>query len=160
MALIPDPELRRRFDDYCRPFIGMSSNMTGYAAVEAAYRGGEAWLSGCLDLIRQNACFLEEALPAACPGVIVSPLEGTYLQWVDLGAYLKPEELKSVVQDTCRLAVDWGHQFFPPESRCAGDRAAAEAGKKDCHVRLNLATSRENVETAVSRLVGALKGRG
>ena len=159
MAIVPDGELRKRFDDYCRPFIGMSSNMTGYAAVEAAYRGGEEWLSGCLDLIRRNARYVEETLPAALPGVVVSPLEGTYLQWVDLGAQVKPEELKSVVQDQCRLAVDWGHQFFPTESRCAGDRAAAEAGKKDCHIRLNLATSGANVETAVSRLIGALKNR-
>ena len=159
MAVVPDETLRRRFDEYCRPFTGMNSNVTGYVAAEAAYRGGEEWLSGCLDLIRRNARFVEEALPAALPGVVVSPLEGTYLQWVDLGACLKPEEMKTVVQDRCRLAVDWGRQFFPAESRCEGDRAAAEAGKKDTHIRLNLATSRENVETAVSRLIDALKDR-
>ena len=102
---------------------------------------------------------MEETLPAALPGVVVSPLEGTYLQWVDLGACVKPEELKSVVQDQCRLAVDWGHQFFPSESRSEGDRTAAEAGKKDCQIRLNLATSGANVETAIARLIDALKER-
>ena len=91
--------------------------------------------------------------------VVVSPLEGTYLQWVDLGAYLKQEGLKAVVQDECRIAVDWGHQFFPSESRSAGDLAAVEAGKKDAHIRLNLATSRENVERAVTRLIDAIRKR-
>ncbi len=159
MAIVPDGELRKKYDDYCRPFVGMNSNMTGYIAVEAAYRGGEEWLSGCLELIRRNAEFAEKTLSSALPGVTVSPLEGTYLQWVDLGAYVRPEELKAVVQDRCRLAVDWGHQFFPAESRSEGDRAAAEAGKRDCHIRLNLATSEEIVETAVSRLIEALKDR-
>jgi cystathionine beta-lyase len=159
MAVVPDEALRKKFDDYCRPFTGMNSNMTGYVAVEAAYRGGEEWLSGCLELIRENARMAEETLPAALPGVTVSPLEGTYLQWVDLGAYVKPEELKGLVQDRCRLAVDWGHQFYPPESRSEGDRAAARAGKRDCHIRLNLATSRANAETAVTRLIEALKDR-
>lgn len=158
-AVVPDEDLRRRFDDYCRPFIGINANMTGYVAIEAAYRGGEAWLSGCLDLIRENAAYVEKTLPAALPKAVVSPLEGTYLQWVDLAAYLKPEELKPVVQDTCRLAVDWGHQFYPPESRSEGDRRAFAAGKADAHIRLNLATSRANVAQAVENLIGALKDR-
>ncbi|MBR4691550.1 MAG: pyridoxal phosphate-dependent aminotransferase [Oscillospiraceae bacterium] len=159
IAVVPDEELRKKYDAYCKPFTGMNSNMTGYVAVEAAYRGGEAWLEGCLDLLRSNARWAEETLTAALPGVTVSPLEGTYLQWVDLGAYLKQEELKAVVQDECRIAVDWGHQFFPSESRSEGDRKAVEAGKTDAHIRLNLATSRENVELAVTRLIDALKKR-
>jgi len=159
IAVVPDEELRKRFDDYCRPFTGMNSNMTGYIAVEAAYRGGEEWLEGCLELIRVNASCAEKALTGAFPDLIVSPLEGTYLQWIDLKTRLKPEELKRVVQDECRLAVDWGHQFFPSESVCEGDRAAAEKGKTDVHIRLNLATSRANVELAVSRLIEALKKR-
>lgn len=157
-AVIPDEGLRKRFDDYCRPFIGMSANMTGYVAIEAAYRGGAEWLSGCLELIRENARYVSETLPAALPGVTVSPLEGTYLQWVDLSAYLRPEELKRVVQDECRLAVDWGHQFFPSGATGSGDEAAAAAGKRDAHIRLNLATSRANTRLAVTRLIGAMKG--
>ena len=159
IAVVPDEDLRRRFDDYCRPFVGMNANMTGYVAVEAAYRGGEEWLEGCLELLRDNAAYAERALKAGLPKVTVSPLEGTYLQWVDLGEYLKPEELKAVVQDECRIAVDWGHQFFPSESRCEGDRKAVEGGKADAHIRRNLATSRANVELAVTRLVQAIGKR-
>ena len=109
--------------------------------------------------MRSNAKYAEETLTSALPGVVVSPLEGTYLQWVDLGAYLKQSELKAVVQDECRIAVDWGHQFFPSESKCEGDRLAVEAGETDAHIRLNLATSRANVELAVTRLIEAIRKR-
>ena len=47
----------------------------------------------------------------------------------------------------------------PAVSRSEGDLAAVEAGKKDAHIRLNLATSRANVELAATRLAEALKKR-
>ena len=156
-AVIPDPELRKKYDDYCKPFTGFNANMTGYIAIEAAYRGGMEWLEGCLDLLRRNARLVEDIFAAELPKAVVSPLEGTYLQWVDLSAYLKPDQLLDVVQTRCKLAVDWGHQFFPSESRSAGDLAAVEAGKQDCHIRLNLATSEANVRLAAERLADALK---
>ncbi len=156
-AIVPDDELRKRYQTFVKPFTGFHANMTGYVAIEAAYRGGREWLAGCIETIAQNAKLVEDAFRAELPGVVVSPLEGTYLQWVDLSAYLTPDRLKEVVQDQCRLAVDWGHQFFPSESRSEGDRLAVEAGKKDAHIRLNLGTSRSYVEQAVSRLIDALK---
>ena len=156
-AIVPDDELRRRYQTFVKPFTGFHANMTGFVAIEAAYRGGREWLAGCIETIVDNAKLVEDAFRAELPDVVVSPLEGTYLQWVDLSAYLTPDRLKEVVQDKCRLAVDWGHQFFPSESRCEGDRLAVEAGKKDAHIRLNLGTSRHYVELAVSRLIDALK---
>lgn len=156
-AIVPDEDIRKKYDAYRKAFDSMNANMTGYVAIEAAYTGGEAWLEDCLSLIRSNAKYVEETLTAALPKVVVSPLEGTYLQWVDLAAYVKPEDLKTVVQDKCKIAVDWGHQFFPEEAQISGDRTAVELGKQDAHIRLNLATSRENVEEAVRRLIDALK---
>ena len=156
-AIVPDADIRKKYDKYRKAFDSVNANMTGYVAIEAAYKGGEEWLEGCLDLIRSNAAYVEETLPKALPGVVVSHLEGTYLQWVDLSAYLKQEELKAVVQEKCKIAVDWGHQFFPSESHSAADLAAVEAGKTDAHIRLNLATSRENIEEAVRRLIDAMK---
>ena len=157
MILIPDPELRKQYDAYCKPFTGINSNMTGYVAVEAAYRGGREWLEGCLAHLRNNVRVVEEILAAGLPEAVVTPLEGTYLQWVDLAPYVSRDKLEDVVLKQCRLAVDWGHQFFPKESRSSGDLRAAEAGGKDCHIRLNLATAGEYVRVAATRLVDALK---
>ena len=30
------------------------------------------------------------------------------LMWIDLGRYIKPEDMKHVIQDKCGLAVDYG----------------------------------------------------
>ncbi len=143
-AIVPDEGIRKRFDDYCRPFHGGLASV-GYVAAQAAYEGGGKWLEGCLETIEENAKCLRGALSEKLPKAVVSPLEGTYLQWLDLAAYLTPDNIRAVVQDKCGLAVDYGSWFYTPED-----------GKDDCHIRLNLATSRENVETAVNRLAEAL----
>lgn len=156
MMIIPDEALRAKYDAFCKPFTGFHANMTGFTAIEAAYTGGGAWLEGCLETIRSNARYVEDTLREKLPRAVVSPLEGTYLQWVDLGAYVTPESLTQVVQERCRLAVDWGRQFYP-ETGDTGCAQAMEAGKADTHIRLNLATSSENIRTAVQRLVEALQ---
>ena len=76
------------------------------------------------------------------PGAVVSPLEGTYLMWVDLRKCLDPEKTHFIVQDVCGLAVDYGEWFGGDDYRG--------------FIRLNLATSLDNVMLAVSRLVAAL----
>ncbi len=113
--------------------------------MQAAYEGGRAWLEGCCETIDNNAKYLRDIFADKLPKAVVSPLEGTYLQWIDLAAYVTPDNIKDIVQDKCGLAVDFGSWFYTPED-----------GKDDCHIRMNLATSRENIETAVKRLVEAL----
>ncbi len=157
MAIVPDPEIRKQYDRFTKPFTGFNANMTGFVAIEAAYTGGEAWLDGCLETLRLNAKYVEETLPKALPKAVVSPLEGTYLQWVDLSAYLTPDDLRDVVLHKCRLAVDWGSQFFPTATRSQGDLTAYLEGRKDAHIRLNLATAETNVKLAVERLIEALQ---
>ena len=71
--------------------------------------------------------------------VIVTPLEGTYLCWVDLKAYVSEENIKDMIQKKCRLAVDYGDWF-------GGERFGT-------HIRINLSTSHENVKIAVDALV-------
>ena len=108
-------------------------------AVAAAFGGGRPWLEGVIDIIHKNAQYVEEALAEKLPEAVVSPLEGTYLQWVDLGAYVKPNETQELIQNKCRLAVDYGEWF-------GGERFGS-------FIRLNLATSPENIKEAVSRIV-------
>lgn len=74
---------------------------------------------------------------------MVSPLEGTYLLWIDFGAYLPPSEIKSFMEDKCGLAFDYGDWF-------GGERFGT-------HIRMNLATSRELVEKAVNSIISNLK---
>ncbi len=56
----------------------------GIVAGTAAYNDGEPWLSDVLDYLDVNRRLVAERLPQAVPGAVVSDLQGTYLQWVDL----------------------------------------------------------------------------
>ena len=138
-VILPDEKLRQKYDDFLAALRIRGGNAFGYVAVAAAFGGGRPWLEGVIDIIHKNAQYVEETLAEKLPEAVVSPLEGTYLQWVDLGAYVKPNETQELIQNKCRLAVDYGEWF-------GGERF-------DSFIRLNLATSPENIKEAVSRIV-------
>lgn len=86
LALISDPELRRRFQ---RAGHGLVPEVTslGYTACEAAYRDSEVWRQNLLETLRHNRDTLLEAVNTRLPGVsIEGPLEATYLAWLNIGA--------------------------------------------------------------------------
>lgn len=85
---------------------------------------------------------MKDTFAQELPEIIVSPLEGTYLCWIDMKAYVKPENMKDFIQKRCRLALDYGDWF-------GGERFSS-------FVRMNLATSKENVEKAVKAITGQL----
>lgn len=138
-VILPDEKLRQEYDDFLAALLIRGGNAFGYVAVAAAFGGGRPWLEGVIDIIHKNAQYVEETLAEKLPEAVVSPLEGTYLQWVDLGAYVKPNETQELIQNKCRLAVDYGEWF-------GGERFGS-------FIRLNLATSPENIKEAVSRIV-------
>lgn len=138
-VILPDEKLRQKYDDFLAALRIRGGNAFGYVAVAAAFGGGRPWLEGVIDIIHKNAQYVEETLAEKLPEAVVSPLEGTYLQWVDLGAYVKPNETQELIQNKCRLAVDYGEWF-------GGERFGS-------FIRLNLATSPENIKEAVSRIV-------
>jgi cystathionine beta-lyase len=81
-AVIPDRGMRRAFRAAARgivPDVGYIS----YAACEAAYREGGAWLAALLTYLRNNrdrvAAVIEDL-----PGLSASTVEGTYLTWIDV----------------------------------------------------------------------------
>ena len=72
----------------------------------------------------------------------VADLEGTYLMWIDLSAYVdKADAMQHIMEEECGIAADYGAWF-------GGDEYAG------C-IRLNLATCRENVEQAADRIIAA-----
>ncbi|WP_225073096.1 PatB family C-S lyase [Desulfuromonas sp. CSMB_57] len=80
-ALIPDPALRARFR---RAMAGIVPhvNLFGYAAALAAYRDSADWLAALLDYLRGNRDLVEAAV-ATMPGLRTTPVEATYLTWID-----------------------------------------------------------------------------
>lgn len=142
-VVIPDEKLREKYDRYLEELRIHGGNAFGYVAVRSAYEGGEPWLEEVLDIIECNYKLLKEKLESELPKVWISKLEGTYLMWIDLAAYVKPEEVEEVVGNQCGLAVDYGAWFGGKENGSC--------------IRINLATRRENIELAAEKIIAVLK---
>lgn len=143
-VIIADENLRAKWDDFAKRIRLMTGNAFGFVAAEAAYKGGQEWLDKVKKQIVDNDQYLRELFKENLPKVVVTPLEATYLVWIDLRAYIKPEDTKEFIQKKCRLAVDFGDWF-------GGDRFNG-------FIRMNLATSRENVEIGVKRIIDGILG--
>ena len=146
LLILPDADIRARYDRYLQQIHVPSSNAMGYIAAEAAYRGGADWTAEFRRTIYENYLLLRAVLEKRAPKAVISPMEGTYLMWVDLGAYVAPEAIREFMENRCGLAVDYGDWF-------GGDRFRT-------FIRLNLATSRELVQNAAEKLAEALEQCG
>lgn len=138
MVIIPDKKLRRKWDAYTKENRVFAGNAFGYIAAQAAYERGKEWLDLVLKQIDENYHYLKKELAENLPKAVVTPLEGTYLCWIDLKAYVSAGEIKDLIQKKCRLAVDFGDWF-------GGERFGT-------FIRMNLATSMENVRIGVEAL--------
>lgn len=145
IVILPDPGLRERYDAYTDRIRIKGGNSFGYVAVQSAYEGGADWLAEVLEIIEDNYNCLKQMLEEALPKVWIAQMEGTYLMWIDLGAYLRPEEMEQVIQEKCGLAVDYGSWFGK--------------GENETFIRVNLATKQENVRLAGERIIEALRER-
>lgn len=139
IVVIPDETVRARWDAFIKGIRVISGNAFGYIAAEAAYKGGADWLLSIRAQIDENFRYLKETMQDKLPKVRVTTLQGTYLAWVDLGAYVPADEMKEFMQKKCRLAVDYGDWF-------GGEQFAT-------FIRMNLATSLENVKIGVDAIV-------
>ena len=137
-VIIPNEKLREKWDKYVNRIRVLGGNGFGYVAAEAAYRGGDEWLKEVKEQIQENYQYLKKTLNEKLPKAIVTPLEGTYLVWIDLSSYVDPQNMKEFMQKKCRIAVDYGEWF-------GGERFAG------C-IRINLATSLDNVKKGVEAI--------
>jgi cystathionine beta-lyase len=131
LAVIPDPALRRRF---CREMAGLvpAVNLLGYAAAEAAYRDGGAWLASLLDYLRGNRELLR-AWFAGSERLRLTAPEATYLAWIDARAIDPQNPLPAF--EALGLGLSDGRDFGLPG-----------------YVRLNFGCRRALLEEALRRL--------
>ena len=135
--IIPDQALRTSYDGFIKQLHPVDTSLMGQVAGEAAYRHGAAWLDQVLQVVRYNYRQLQAGLAAAAPQATLADLQGTYLAYVDIGAYVAPSQIKDFVEGVCGLAVDYGAWFSPQTAT---------------YIRLNLATDPKLVAEAINRL--------
>lgn len=112
--IVQDEELRSRFQQTLASNGMWGTNAFGVVAAEAAYRYGEPWLAEVMDYIEGNFHFLESYLAQNLPQLKVTPLEGTYLAWVDFGALgLDPQARSALLMDEAKVWLNSGEMFGP-----------------------------------------------
>lgn len=139
--IIPDDELRNKFDTNIKMYQQTENNLLGQLAGKTAYETGGEWFDNLLNVIKNNYAYLEKRLKEI-PEISYAPLEGSYLAWLDLRAIIAPKEIKKIVQDEAGLAVDYGEWF---SDDCEG------------FIRLNLGTTPEILEQALDQLLQTIK---
>lgn len=140
--VITNQKLMATFDRFASGLNRTEMNIMGLTATCAGYTYGEDWLKNMLAVVQDNYDYLKRKLEANVPEIIVCPLEGTYLAFLDFRKCMKAGEVKSFILNRCHLAVDYGEQF--------GENFAG-------FVRLNIATDPEFVKGAVSNIIKETK---
>lgn len=140
-VIIPNDELRSQYNTYKALVYHTDSDVIAEAAITAAYTHPEAktWLNAALTVIRENYEYLCRELLSALPKLRISPMDGTYLAWIDFGAYVMADDMHDVFENQCRIAPSFGEWF--------GGKSYAT------FVRLNLATSLTNIKVATHSII-------
>ncbi len=81
-AVAQNPELRNKLKQ-ARVGIVPEVNLLGYTAALAAYQHGDEWLSQLLVYLEGNYRALVNYLQENIPAIKITPIEGTYLAWLD-----------------------------------------------------------------------------
>lgn len=136
-VIIPDPKLRQTFANTINA-MGISPNSFGMHMATAAYSPeGAAWVDDLMRYLDGNRRVFDDGI-ASIPGLRSTPLEATYLAWVDFsGTGMTQDEFIDRVQKTARIATNHG---------------AAFGSGGESFLRFNLACPRAQVIEAVSRL--------
>ena len=144
-VIIPNEALRHQYNAYKAQVYHTDADVIAETAIAAAYTHpeAEAWLTDVLSVIRENYEYLCEELRTALPHIRISPMNGTYLAWIDFGAYVRAEDLHDLFENQCRIAPSFGEWF-------GGERYAT-------FVRLNLATSLVNIKTATHSIINHIR---
>ena len=117
-------------------------NIFALAGTRAAWTEGEAWLDGLIAYLADNAQLLGRLIKEHLPFARMSPVEATYLAWLDLSAY---EGSCARITQKCRDAgvVLTSGTFFGPEG--------------EGFMRMNFGCPAAQLEEGVKRLKKALR---
>jgi cystathionine beta-lyase len=144
-TIIYNEKLREQYDAYLKTVGGSEANVFGMISYEAAFRHGDQWLDDLQKVIQQNYEYVRDTLAAKLPKAVVTPLEGTYLVWVDLRSYMAdPTQTTDCMHEKCHLATDCGEWFYINEEDGMG------------FIRITLATLPKYVKEGVDSIVAQL----
>ena len=143
--IIPSEKLREKYSKQKDIDHFGSIDPFFYTTLRAAYtQQGYDWVQQMNAHTREMYTLLTEALQEM-PLITASPLEATFVAWLDCRRLnLTDKELEHFFMEDALLWADWGEEYGPG---CSG------------FVRMNIATTRERLTTALDNLKKAYKAR-
>ncbi len=137
------PEWRARIDRAININEVCDVNPFGVVALQAAYNESEAWLDALCEYIWQNYEALLGFFHREFPDLVVTPLEGTYLVWVDIRSTgLSSDEFTEKLLRDAHVQVNSGTMY------------GTEAGEG--FIRINIACPRNQMLEALRRIKSVL----
>lgn len=111
--IIPNDRIRAKAEACNLMNMQMHLNIFAYTACTSAYNKCEDWLDELIEVIAENAKCVEDFMAEHFPEIKVYPLEGTYLQWLDMRALgMTHTELKEMLENA-NIYLDNGEMFGP-----------------------------------------------
>ena len=86
-CICPDEKIRNAFRDEMNKAGVRAGNIFALEATRAAYNEGDAWLDGLMDYLDGNRQHLAAMVAEHLPKAVLTPMDATYLGWLDLRAY-------------------------------------------------------------------------
>ena len=140
-VIIPNTKLRKKFIEYQRHHHLGSVNAFNALPTYYNYLYGEKWLDSLNNVVFENYEYFRKQLGNELE---ISTLEGSYLIFVNIGEYSTESSAAKCLQKDCGLLVNAGETF----------------GKGyDGWVRINLATSMDNVKKAVRNIKKLIRNK-
>lgn len=140
MIFIKDPDLRKKMQALQKGTEQDTINTFGMLGTEAAFTGGEEWLTELLSYLKENVAYACDFF-TELPQIRLLKPQGTYLLWLDFSAYgMSDKELEKKMIEEAGVVLNAGRTFGP-------------AGKQ--HMRLNVACPRETLKLGLARIKAA-----
>lgn len=141
--IIKNKNNRDKYDEYFNKLRISSGASVGYIAAIAAYTTGGEWFDEVLEIIENNYKYVCDELLKKFPLLDIAKLEGTYLMWIGLDKYIKNESISDLIENKMKIAIDYGAWF------------GSEKYKN--YIRVNLATSKENINKFVEVFIKVIE---
>lgn len=144
VVIATNPGVRKRYERILDVVHVGGDNILGQVALETAYTQGHDWLDQLIVYLEKNYQLLCKRLQEGAPEIGISPLEATYLSWLDFSFLgLDEEGLKNFIIQKARLGLNDGPMFGPGGAQ---------------HQRLNIACPSKIILEGAERLVAAVQG--
>lgn len=143
--IIENEALKKKYDQVMEEIHVGGGNLFGAIALEAAYSQGDEWVDQLLSYLEGNFTFLQNYLGKECVSIRVSPLEATYLAWLNFEAFgMEDDELMGFMIEKAKLGMLNGPRF-------------GSGGEH--YLRMNIAAPRSVLKLALDQMIDALRDK-